>query len=96
MASWIDLADRIANIGGDAHYIGDPAKWLLAIVEKAQEHPQVLNVKGIGPEETVCVIPLAAFEQLLDFAHFPADDDADDALQVGHAPPRSTGVTCEP
>ena len=64
MASWHDLKARCDRIGAGATYIGTPAHWLLGIVKDVQTKPVILNVKGVGAEQTVIVTTLTHYEEL--------------------------------
>jgi hypothetical protein len=68
MASRFDLAPRIealqaAGLMVTSDYQGKPAKWLTTALADCDMH--VLNCKGVKVDDTLCMVRLSKFEQLI-------------------------------
>lgn len=65
MASVRDLVGRADAVGGSVTYNGNPPAWLKNAARLAvQGVPVVINCKGVGADQTPCIVSLAELERL--------------------------------
>lgn len=64
MAAYQSLQPRIAAAGATCVYLSKPPGWFGKIIKAATGAPVVVNVKGLGPDETPVIVTLAELERL--------------------------------
>ena len=64
MAAYRDLQERIARAGATCIYLSAPPQWFGKAVRAAAGVPVVVNVKGMGPDDTPVLVTLAELERL--------------------------------
>lgn len=64
MAAYQALQPRMAAIGATCIYLGKPPGWFAKAAKAATAMPVVVNVKGVGPDDTPVLLTLAELERL--------------------------------
>ena len=64
MAAYQSLQPRIAAAGATCVYLSKPPGWFGKIIKASTGAPVVVNVKGMGPDDTPVVVTLAELERL--------------------------------
>ena len=64
MAAYRDLQPRMAAIGATCVYLSHPPQWFAKAAKAAGGAPCVVNVKGMGPDDTPVLVTLAELERL--------------------------------
>ena len=64
MAAMKDILGRAEKLGATAMYFSQPPKWLTNAARAALASPVIVNVKGLAPDQTPCIVTLAELERL--------------------------------
>ena len=64
MAAYQALQPRMAAVGATCIYLSKPPAWFAKAVRASAGGPVVVNVKGVGPDDTPVLLSLAELERL--------------------------------